>query len=100
MGKVQLKISPSFSNILDAQSSDWLTVEKEVGEGATIRDLLADLVSNYDGFREVAFNPDVGEVSDEFIVLLNDNLMQDSDITETKLNDGDSIMLLDVVVGG
>jgi len=35
MGKVQLKITPSIAFILNARSSDWITFEKEIGEGTT-----------------------------------------------------------------
>ncbi len=100
MSKVQLKITPSFASILDTQSSDWLIFEKEIGEGTTICDLLADLAFSHTDFRKVVFNPDVGKVSDQVMVFLNGSLLQDPEVTEVKLNDGDSIMLLPVFEGG
>ncbi len=100
MGKVQLKMPPWIASLLNKQCSDWFTLEKEIEEGATIGDLLVDLASNHTDFRKVVFNPDVGKVSDQVLVFLNDNLLQFPDVTEVKLNDEDSIMLLHVYSGG
>ena len=100
MGKVQLKITPSFASILDAQSSDWLIVEKEIGEGATIGDLLTDLAPGYDNFHDMVFNPNTGEISDRVMIILNDSLLQFPDVTKAKLKNGDSVMLAVVFPGG
>ena len=100
MGKVQLKIPPWLASMLNAQSSDWLILEKEIEEGVTVASLLADIAASHTDFRKVVFNPDVGKVGDQVNVFLNDNLLQIPDITDTKLNDGDSIMLLPVYSGG
>ncbi len=100
MGKVQLKIPPWVGIMLNEQGSGWFTLEKEIGEEATIGDLLADLAVSYTDFRKMVFNPDVGKVSDQVNVILNDNLLQLPEVTETKLNDGDSIIILPVYSGG
>ena len=100
MGKVQLKIPPWIASMLNAQGTGWLILEREIGEGTTIGDLLADLASSYTNFRKSVFNPDLGEVSDQVIVILNNDLLQLPDVTEAKLNDGDSISLLPVFAGG
>ncbi len=100
MGKVQLKITPSLASTLNAQGSDWFTLEKEIEEGTTIGDLLVDLAFSYTGFRKVVFNPDAGQVGDQVIVFLNDSHLQDSDVAKAKLNDGDTITLLHVYAGG
>ncbi len=100
MGKVRLRIPPWIASLLNKQNSDWFTFEKEIEEGTTIGDLLVDLASNHPGFRKVVFNPDVGEVTDQLLVFLNDSLLQFPDVTEAKLSDGDIIMLLTVYTGG
>ena len=63
MGKVQLKIPPWLASMLNAQSSDWFTFEKEIGEGATMGELLTELATSHTDFRRVVFNPDVGKVA-------------------------------------
>ena len=100
MGKVQLKIPSWVGIILDENSSTWLNVDREIEEGATIYSLLADLAFSYPDFRKTVFNPDVGKVSDQVNVVLNDSLLQLSDVTEIKLNDGDSITILPMYTGG
>ncbi|MFC1985032.1 MoaD/ThiS family protein [Chloroflexota bacterium] len=100
MGKVQLKITPSLATTLDRQGTDWLTFEKEVGEGATIGDLLTGLVASYKDFHKVAFDPDTGEISDQLNIVLNDSLLLFPDAMEAKLTDGDSVILLPVYAGG
>ena len=100
MGKVQLKMLPWIASMLNKQSSDWFIIEKEIEDGTTIGDLLADLAFSYTGFRKVVFNPDAGQVGDQVIVFLNDSHLQDSDVAKVKLNDGDTITLLHVYAGG
>ncbi len=100
MGKVRLKFPALFASMLDAQGSDLVILEKEIGEEATIGDLLADLAFSYTDFRKVVFNPDTGKVSDQVNVVLNNSLLQFPEVTEAKLNDGDSIIILPVYAGG
>jgi len=100
VGKVQLKIPPWVASMLNEQGSGWLILEREVGEGATIGDLLADLAVSYSDFRKAVFNPDLGKVNDQLIVVINGSTLQLPDAAEAKLNDGDSISLLPVFSGG
>ncbi len=100
VGKVQLKLPPWVAIMLNEQGSGWFIFEKEIGEGATIGDLLADLAFSYTDFRKVVFNPNIGKVSDQVIVILNDSLLQLPDVTEAKLNDGDTVSLIPVFSGG
>ena len=100
VGKVLLKIPPWVGIMLNEQGSGWFTLEKEIEEGATIGDLLADIAFSYTDFRKAVFNPDAGKVSDQVNVILNDSLLQLPGVTETKLNDGDSIIILPVYAGG
>ncbi len=100
MGKVRLKFPASFASMLNAQGSDLVILEKEIGEEATIGDILTDLAFSYTDFRKVVFNPDTGKVSEQVNVVLNNNLLQFPEVTEAKLNDGDSIIILPVYSGG
>lgn len=100
MRRVRLEIPPSLAGIFEGQGSDWFILEKEIGEEATIRDLLTDLAFSYADFRKAIFEPDTGKVSDEVLVVLNDSLLQFTEVTEAKLNDGDTIILLPVYSGG
>ena len=100
MGKVRLRIPSSIADTLNEKRSDWFISEKEIGEGATMGDLLIELAASHADFRKVVFNPDIGKVSEQINVFLNDSLLQFPDVTDAKLNDGDSIMFLPVYSGG
>ena len=100
MGKVRVKIPPFLASLLNTRGSDWLVIERGIAEGTTIVDLLTDLASSYNNFRRVVFNPDVGRVSDQVIVILNDEVLQPQELAKARLNDGDSIVLLPVYSGG
>ena len=100
MSKVQLKLPPFFASMLNEPGTDWLIIENEIEDGTTIGDLLEGLASSYPGFRKVVFNPDAGEVSEQVLVVLNDELLQEPDVSESKLNDGDRVILLHVYTGG
>ncbi len=100
MGKVRLKITPSLISAVNAQVSDWLILEEEVGEETTIGDLLASLGSSYADFRKAVFSSETGKVSDHVNIILNDTLLPFPEVTEAKLNNGDSIILLPVYTGG
>ena len=100
MGRVRLQITPSLAGIVNAQTSDWIVLEKEIGEGATLRDLLADLALGYTDFRKVVYNPETGEFGKQIMFVLNDGLVQPSDVSKVKLSDGDTIILLPVYSGG
>jgi len=100
MGRVQLEIPPWVASMLNTPGSNWLTLKKEIGEEATVGNLLAELALDNPEFRKAVFDPGTGTSSGQVMVFLNKNILQYSDIAETKLNDGDNIMLLPVYSGG
>ncbi|MFC1988602.1 MoaD/ThiS family protein [Chloroflexota bacterium] len=100
MSKVQLKIPPWVGITFSDHSPGGYSLEQEIGEGATIGSLLTDIALSNPDFRKMVFNPDVGKVSDQVNVVLNDSLLQLPGVTETKLNDRDSIIILPVYAGG
>jgi molybdopterin converting factor small subunit len=100
MGKVILKVPPFFAPALDPNSSGWFIVETAVAEKITIRELLTGIAGNNPGFRQVIFNPDAGNLNDQIDIVLNQNFLTFPHALETKLIDGDIIMLLPVLSGG
>ena len=98
--KVQLKFPASFAGTLNARGSDLVVLEKEIGEGATIGDILTDLALSYTDFGKAVFDPDTGKVSARINFVLNNNLLRLPEVTKAKLNDGDSIIILPVITGG
>ena len=100
MIKIKLRLPSWIAANLKAESSGWLTLEKEVGEGSTISDCLTDMVVTYTGFREAVYNPEAGLISEQVSVVLNDRLLNFQEILQNKLSDGDIIVFLPIYYGG
>jgi hypothetical protein len=56
--------------------------------------------SDYNTFGKLVINPETREISDEIIVILNDNLIQHQDIPKIELNNGDVVKLALMFIGG
>ena len=100
MIKIKLRLSSWVAAKLGDEHSGWLTLEKEVGEGSTISDLLVAIVMTYPGLREEVYSPDTGLVDERINVALNDQLLDSREISRAKLSDGDTIILLSSSWGG
>lgn len=100
MGKVRLKVPPWIASMLNTQGSDWSILEMDIGEVTTIKTLLAHIAINNAHFRKAVFNPDSGQVNKLINIIVNDRLLQFSEVTETELNDGDTLLLLPIYAGG
>lgn len=97
---VQLKIPAWVASMWGSEVSGWIILEKEIGEGATIGDLLTDLVKSHAYLQKVVFNQDTRKVSDQIMVFLNETLLQDPEVSKYGLREGDIITLLPVYAGG
>jgi molybdopterin converting factor small subunit len=81
-------------------SGGWVVVERNVEDGATVGGLLAELVATHPGFREAVYNPASGVVSEQIGVVLNGQLLSFSEISETRLSNGDDILVQPIYSGG
>jgi len=100
MIKIKLRLSSWVAAKLGDENSGWLTLEKEVREGSTISDLLAEIVMTYPGLREAVYSPDTGLVDKRINVALNDHFLNSREISQVKLSDGDTIFLFPSHWGG
>ena len=100
MIKIKLRLSSWVAAKLGDENSGWLTLEKEVGEGSTISDLLAGIVMTYPGLHEAVYSPDTGLVDKRINVALNDLFLNSREISQVKLSDGDTIFLFPSHWGG
>lgn len=102
--RVQLEVTPALASVLKNEGSDSLVFSKEMAEGATVGDLLVDLAVDlapkYKNFHDAVFDPTTGEISEQVMIILNDNLLQFPHVREAKLSNGDRIMLAIVFGGG
>lgn len=86
--------------MLKAQSSDWSTLEIEVGTGTTIGALLAKLAKGNPDFSKTVFHPDTLRINSLINIFLNDSLLQSAEITATELKEGDTLLILPLYAGG
>ena len=100
MPKVTLELPSWIAAKLEAKSSGRLTLEKEITEGTTINDFLMDMVVAYPGFREAVYNPDTGLPTEQVNFVLNGRLLTFQDMSQIKLTDRDTIILIPLYFGG
>lgn len=98
--KIKLRLSSWIAAKAEVEHSGWLTLEKEVEEGSTIRHLLVGLVMTYPSLREAVYSPDTGLINERINVALNDHLLTSHEVLRAKLSEGDTIILLPSSWGG
>jgi molybdopterin converting factor small subunit len=100
MAKVTLKVPPFFASMMNSSASDWFILERNIGKETTVCNLLTNIAVNNREFRDAVFNPDEGKIGDRIDIVLNQKLLHFPDEMDTKLKDGDVVMLLPVYAGG
>ena len=75
--------------------------EIEIGDDALVADLLFLLAEKYGGsFKKAVYEPSDRDVKSNFIVTVNGYLLNQLNGVETKLKNGDHVVLMPVVSGG
>ena len=99
---IRLRIRfPAFVvKTLQNGTGGWVDIEKQVSNGTTVLQLLKGLATVYPGFREGLFNPDTGTVGEQIGVVLNNQLLTFAEMTQTKISNNDSLVILPIYSGG
>jgi len=75
--------------------------EFELTEGASLSELLKRLAGIYgDAFRREVFEPGLKDVKTGFVVTVNGVLMGQLRGVDTKLGEGDNVILMSLMSGG
>lgn len=78
-----------------------LVDEKDLPEGATLSELLDNLASNFGKpFNPEIYDPNTKEVKPMFVVMVNGVLMGQLSGVDTKLKNGDVLILMPLMTGG
>lgn len=78
-----------------------LVDEKDLPEGATLSELLDNLASNFGKpFNPEIYDPNKKEVKPMFVVMVNGVLMGQLSGVDTKLKNGDVMILMPLMTGG
>ena len=90
---VKLKAFARFRDVLGTET------EIDQDEGATVADLLAELLSRSPDLRDQVFDQP-GEVREDVNVLVNGRHIESLDGVATRLEEGDEVAIFPAVVGG
>ena len=75
--------------------------EFEFSEGASLSELLNKLAGIYgEAFRREVFEPGLADVKTGFVVTVNEVLMSQLRGVDTKLSEGDNVILMTLMSGG
>ena len=85
---------------LEIMKTERLVLEMELETGATVRDLLNEAATTHKEILEIAFDLQSQKLTGEMAVVLNGSLIQLLNALETKINDGDVVVLIPILVGG
>ena len=80
---------------------DRRTEEVEIKYDVVVADLLILLAEKYgDPFRKAIYEPNMADVKSNFIVTVNGYLLNQLHGVQTRLKNGDSVVLMPIVSGG
>ena len=98
--KVRVEVVPWLTDAFGVKQSGRLVLEEEVADVANIHDLIENLLDLHRDFGRAAFDPETGNFTGQICVILNDQLLESPGEWNTRLNAGDTVVLLPAFVGG
>lgn len=94
--KVKIQYLGYIRNMLRKEEDEF-----ELDEGTFLSDLLNKLAGIYgEAFRREVFEPGLKDVKTGFVVTVNGVLMGQLRGVDTRMNDGDSVILMTLMSGG
>lgn len=103
MSKVRLEILSWLTETLDLDiegESDAISLEQEIEEGKTVRDLLNRLAARYQPFGQVVFDVKSQKLTDRVSIFFNGSNLELANGLATKLSDGDTLTFVAPIIGG
>jgi molybdopterin converting factor small subunit len=100
MSSVCLEVMPWLSHYLAAERSGRVILEREIDDGTTVKDLLEDIASQNQAFKEVLFDAKTGRLAGHISLILNGRFLELAGGLEAKLRPGDIIRLMPGFSGG
>jgi molybdopterin converting factor small subunit len=98
IGKVQLEFR--MAGVPGEARSGSMMMEEEIHEGESLRSLLNRLGGRLPQVSGPLFDPETQTLSSEVAVVINDHLHHLSQGLETKLKNGDRILIFPYLAGG
>ncbi len=100
MSSVHVEVLPWLSRDFAPEDYGQVVLEREVDDGATVRDLLEEITSQNLEFKEVLFDPKTGILAGHVGLILNGRFLELVGGVETELKPGDTLQLMPGFTGG
>ena len=97
MNTIEVRIVSWLGNTI--LGKEYRNLFLQVEKGNTVRELLDKLVAEYKSAHDVLFDPE-GRLHSYVRIIINGRFMELLDGLETKLHNGDKVMLLPSYAGG
>ena len=95
--KVKVEYLGHIKNILGSRREE----EVDVNEDASVSDLLSELSRKHgDSFRKAIYEAGGRDIKSNFIATVNGYLLNQLNGVQTKLKNGDKVVLMPIVSGG
>ncbi|MFH1560590.1 MAG: MoaD/ThiS family protein [Chloroflexota bacterium] len=100
MAKIKLHAISWLSRAFGAEDASHFDTEMEVKVGETVRALFDSLAAQSHDFAEYIFDRDRQDLTGRVVVVFNDRILELVDGLDTKIQDGDTILLVPAYAGG
>ena len=98
--KVTVEVWSSVSHLFGAEAPKRLSLEVAIEDGTTVAVLLWRLGQEYPRFAGTMYKPDTNQPSGRVSVVINDRLPELLEGYETRLHEGDRIIIVQAYTGG
>tara|TARA_Y100000031_G_C8019110_1_gene291665 strand:- start:256 stop:642 length:387 start_codon:yes stop_codon:yes gene_type:complete len=100
MATVTVDAWSTAGHLLGGRQGERRTLSVDIDDSATLAKLLERLADEYSRFEEVMYKPGTRVPSEYLAIVVNDRLPELLDGYETRLNDGDTILIVQAYQGG
>ena len=97
---VRVEVMSWLGRYFGAERRGHVVLEREMADGATVKDLLEEISSHNQEFRDVLFDSSTGRPGRYMTIVLNGRLLELAGGLETRLKPGDTILLMAALAGG
>jgi molybdopterin synthase sulfur carrier subunit len=96
-----LKVGVEYIGHIKKFTNSTRQEEIEIANPATVIDVLMILAEKYgEAFKKAIYEPKASDVKSNYIMTVNGYLLNQLDGVQTRLKDGDRLVLLPIVSGG
>ncbi len=101
MSKVRLEILSWLTETLGIEgTSDTVSLDQEIEDDKTVRDLLNQLATRYQPFGQIVFDVKAQKLTERVNIYFNGRNLELASGLATKLSDGDTLTFVAPIVGG